>query len=212
MANLPLIEYAVDGAEEALAAVLEGADRIELCSRLDLEGLTPPLEEVRLARRQLDVPYVVMIRHHNNGFRYSATDIVQMREQARLSLEAGATGIVTGMLKVDGTVDAHVVSSFVELAEERDTVFHRAFDLVKDQAVALEMLIDCGVARVLTSGGARTAIEGAERIRELVEQADGRIGVVACGGIRGPAIRQIADLTGVTEVHRRYVPPSGGSH
>lgn len=187
------------------AQELEGTVRIELCSRLDLEGLTPPVEDIRRARKELDVPFTVMIRPHANGFVYSLDELALMESQARTALDLGAAGIVIGPMCADGSVDRGALESFVTTAEEREVVFHRGFDLCPDPYVALEHLVDCGVSRLLTSGGTPTAIEGASVIRALVKRAGHRITVVAAGKIRDGVIEELMELTGVGEVHRRYV-------
>lgn len=187
------------------AQELEGTVRIELCSRLDLEGLTPSVDDVRRARRELDLPFTVMIRPHAQGFVYDIDTLALMESQARTCLDLGASGIVVGPLCADGTIDRSALEAFVNLAEERDVVFHRAFDLASYPYLALETLADCGVTRVLTSGAAPTALEGARRIRALVKRAHNRLGVVACGKVRDETMRELIEFTGVSEVHRRYV-------
>jgi len=79
--------------------------------------------------------------------------------------------------------------------------FHRAFDRVRDPARALEDLIDLALDRVLTSGGAATAWEGRELLQALVEQARGRIVVMAGGGVRADHARALLEATGVDELH-----------
>jgi copper homeostasis protein len=199
-----LVEVACESVEQAVAARAAGAGRIELCARLDLEGLTPPLAWVREARAHLTIPFVTMIRSHADGFVYDGEELARMGAFAEQVLAAGSDGIVVGPLHTDRTVNDEAVRSFVGVAAGRDVVFHRAFDAVADPVGALETLVACGVTRVLTSGGAATALEGAERIRVLVDRAAGRIGIVACGRIRAHSTAEVARRTGVTEVHRRF--------
>ena len=70
-----------------------------------------------------------------------------------------------------------------------------------DQARALEDIIALRAERVLTSGGARSALEGAERIRERVVQANGRLLVMPGAGVTPGNIARIAALTGAHELH-----------
>ena len=67
------------------------------------------------------------------------------------------------------------------------------------------------MARVLTSGGCNTALEGAARISSLVKQARGRITIVAGGGVRESNVREVIALTGVGEVHARISSIVGGT-
>ena len=79
--------------------------------------------------------------------------------------------------------------------------FHRAFDLVPDPAHALSQLAALGVRRVLTSGGAQTAWEGRETLRELVRLAAGRVTIVPGGGVRVAHARRLVEFTGASEIH-----------
>lgn len=85
-----------------------------------------------------------------------------------------------------------------------DFTFHRAFDVARDQRQALEDLIACRVPRVLTSGGARTAVQALERIAALVQQADGRIAVMPGAGINDDNVAAVVECTGCSEVHGSF--------
>lgn len=205
MATSPvLVEIACDSVEQALAAEAAGAGRIELCARLDLDGLTPPRAWVRQAHATLRVPLVTMIRPRGGDFHYDAEELVRMRVVAGDVLAEGSAGIVVGPLRADGTVHEEATRAFVRLAAGRDVVFHRAFDAAPDPFAALETLIACGVTRVLTSGGAATALAGAGRIRALVKRAAGRIEILACGRIRAANLVEVVRRTGATQLHRRF--------
>ncbi len=118
-----------------------------------------------------------------------------MLGQISRAKSAGADGIVTGALSLDRTRD------LVAAARPLPLTFHRAFDVLPDRSAALERLIALGVERVLTSGGAPTAPEGAAQIRRLVVQAKGRIGILAGGGITTHNVARLVQETGVQEVH-----------
>lgn len=122
----------------------------------------------------------------------------------------GAHGIVTGALDGNGAIDGQRVRALVNDAKPLPLTFHRAFDFTPNQAESLEQLIEAGVARVLTSGGANTALEGASRIAAFGKQANGRIVIVAAGGIRENNVREVITLTGVDEVHARISAIVGG--
>jgi len=126
-----------------------------------------------------------------------------MLRDIALARSQGAHGIVTGTLTRDATIDAKNLRTLVSAAKELPVTFHRSFDYTANSADALEELIDAGVTRVLTSGGANTALEGASRIAALVRQGRGRIVVVAGGGVRESNVREVIALTGVDEVHAR---------
>ena len=123
----------------------------------------------------------------------------------------GAHGVVAGVLQPNAMIDVKKVRMLVSAAQPLPVTFHRAFDYASNRAESLEELIDAGVARVLTSGGANTALGGASRIAALVRQARGRIAIVAGGGIRENNVREVVALTGVTEVHARISSIVGGA-
>ena len=116
-------------------------------------------------------------------------------------MEHGADGIVFGILNDDGTVDVGRTRSLRERIGSRQAVFHRAFDVTPDPFRALEELIDLGITRVLTSGQKNGAPQGAELIKRLIEQADGRIEVLPGAGIGLDNVRQLTSTTGCTQIH-----------
>ena len=124
-----------------------------------------------------------------------------MLEQIAQAKHAGAGGIVTGTLTGQQDIDQLRTTELIDAARPLPVTFHRAFGACRDLATALERLIDLGVDRVLTSGGAATAPEGAAQIRRLVVQANGRIEILAGGGINGANVARLVHDTGVREVH-----------
>ncbi len=187
-----LIEAAVESLDAALAAVEGGAHRLELCTDLAHGGTTP---DPNLLHVQLPIPVFVLVRPRAGDFVYTDAEHRTMLEQIARARTAGAHGIVTGDLSLDRTRD------LVAAARPLRVTFHRAFDVFPDRSDALERLIELGVERVLTSGGAPTAPEGAEQIRRLVAQANGRIGIMPGGGINPNNVARLVQQTGVREVH-----------
>ncbi len=213
---MPLVEAAVDTLDSALSAERAGAGRIELCASLSDAGTTPSAGLIGATAERCRIPIFVLIRPRGGSFVYSDAEIEIMRRDITLAKLQGAHGIVTGALDTDATIDAKNLRILVSAAKELPVTFHRSFDYTTNPAEALEELIDAGVARVLTSGGANTALEGASRIAALVRQARGRIVIVAGGGIRESNAREVITLTGVDEVHARIssivtgIGPTGG--
>lgn len=187
-----LIEAAVESLDAALAAARGGANRLELCTDLAHGGTTPDLN---LLQAQLPIPVFVLVRPRAGDFVYTDVEHRTMLEQIARAKRAGARGIVTGDLSLDRTRE------LIAAARPLPVTFHRAFDVFPDRSDALEQLIDLGVERVLTSGGAPTAPEGAAQIRRLVVQAKGRIGILPGGGIDATNVARLVRETGVREVH-----------
>jgi copper homeostasis protein len=204
-AALILIEAAVETLDSALAAARGGADRIELCANLSVGGTTPSAGLIAAVVDQVQLPVVVMIRPRGGDFAYSREETDTMTRDIELGGKAGIAGIVTGALTPSGRIDVERLRVLARVAAGLPLTFHRAFDSAPNLPDALEQLIEIGVMRVLTSGGAPTALEGAATIASLVGQARGRISVIAGGGIRDHNVREVIARTSVREVHSRLV-------
>ena len=196
-----LVEACVESPDAAVAAALGGAQRIELCASLSAGGTSPAGVTLAACTSQLAIPVFVMVRPRAGDFCYSAAEHSAMLDEIKRVKDAGAQGIVTGTLGLDGTIDKTRTGELVAAARPLPVTFHRAFDECPDPAQALETLIALDVTRVLTSGGAATAPEGAATIARLVRLAARRIGILAGGGITGDNVAALVRTTGVREVH-----------
>jgi copper homeostasis protein len=200
-----LIEAAVESLEGALAAARAGADRIELCVNLDSGGTTPGKTLIDKVVRGARTPVFVLIRPRAGDFVYTGPEIDTMIREITLARKSGVAGIVTGALNPDRTVDIDHTSALVKAAAGLPVTFHRAFDSTPSLTDALEHVIDAGASRVLTSGGAVTAHEGAAAIASLVDQAGRRISIVAGGSIRTHNVRDVVRWTQAGEIHSRFL-------
>jgi copper homeostasis protein len=200
---MTLVEAAVETLEEALAAKRAGADRIELCANLGVGGTTPSAGLIASVVQQVNHPVFVMIRPRGGDFVYAADEIDAMIEDIDRARPLGIAGIVTGALRSDGSVDVESLRRLMSPAAGLPVTFHRAFDVVANRTEALVQVIDLGASRVLTSGGAATALDGAVAIAMLVDQAGERVSIVAGGKIREQNARDVIARTGVREVHAR---------
>jgi copper homeostasis protein len=196
-----LLEISVEALEAAAAAERGGTDRIELYSDLSVGGLTPQTALLRAVRRQIKIPIFVMIRPRAADFVYSPGEFAQMKESIAEAKNSGADGLVFGILKPNGTVEIDQTRELVELAQPLPVTFHRAFDESADLSQALEDVVRSGAARILTSGGAVTAPEGACKIEMLVAAAGERVTIVPGAGIHAANILQLATATRAREFH-----------
>ena len=196
-----LLEICVEDAASAGLAAEGGAQRIELCSDLALEGLTPSRSLMREAREACKLPIMCMIRPRAGEFCHDLFELRGMQASIEEARELGMDGVVLGVLDARGHIDVRAVEKLMASAVGLDLTFHRAFDLAPDASEALEELVELGVKRVLTSGGAPTALEGAERLASLVEQAAGRIVVMPGGGVRAQNLTELRKATGANEFH-----------
>ena len=198
------IEVAVETLASALAAEQGGATRLELCLDLAQGGVTPDdrfVREVLLKRES--IPVFPMVRPRPGDFVYDAGEIAGMVRDIERLIQLGVHGFVTGALTAESEVDTEAMRALVDAAGELPVTFHRAFDRVPDQTKALDQLIELGVARVLTSAGAASALEGAAALRALVAQAGDRLVILAGGGVREDNVAELIRQSGVREVHTK---------
>jgi copper homeostasis protein len=202
-----LIEVAMESVDDAIAAEEGGADRLELCSALDLGGLTPSLglyETVRLAVR---LPVFVMIRPRSGDFVYSEREIAVLSRDIAHFLPLKPDGFVFGILHADATIHLNACRDLIAAASGVPCTFHRAFDRTSNALQALEDCVALGFRRILTSGRATEAIAGLRNLGRLAEAARGRIGVLPCGRIRSDHVAEIVRHLGCLEVHGSFAEP-----
>jgi copper homeostasis protein len=196
-----LLEISVESVDAAAAAERGGADRIELCAELSVGGLTPDAALIRAVRQRIQIPIFVMIRPRAGDFVYSWAEFAEMKKTAAAAKDSGASGLVFGILKPDRTVDIDRSRELVELAQPLPVTFHRAFDACPDLSQALEDVVSSGASRILTSGGATSASEGAAVLAMLVAAAGKRITIAPGAGINAGNILQLAIATRAQEFH-----------
>lgn len=180
-----------------MAAERGGAHRIELCSELHLGGLTPDIELMRLVRDAVKIPIFAMIRPRPGDFYYSDVERFRMRVEIQRAEDAGMNGIVLGFLGPGPCVDFQLVPT----DKSFPLTFHRAFDEVADLDAGLRDVMRSGAARILTSGGAKDALAGADTLARLVAAAKERVIIVPGGGINATNIAEVARRTGAREFH-----------
>jgi copper homeostasis protein len=198
-----LIEACVDSVASALASERGGAGRLELCDNLFDGGTTPSAGMIAAVKAAVRIPVFVIVRPRGGGFVHTRDEIGVMRLDIEAARMLGADGIVLGALTAAGTIDVEQLKPLIDAVSPLPVTFHRAFDLAPNQEQALETLIQLRVSRVLTSGGASTALEGVERISALVRRAAGQITVMAGGGVREETVQEVVHRSGVKEVHVR---------
>lgn len=185
---------------------------MELCDNLADGGTTPSAGMVRWTLEGSVVPAYPIVRCRGGGFVHSTDEVAIMLDDISRFRELGCRGVVTGSLTPAGAVDRDFLLRAIDAADGMEITFHRAFDVCRDPFEALELLVDLGVTRVLTSGQKATVWEGRHLIARLVEQAGGRLIVMAGGGAREENVAELIALTGVTEIHfrggmERHEPP-----
>lgn len=197
------IEICCGSYHDCLMAQEGKADRIELNSALFLGGLTPSIASLKLAKKDVSLPIICMVRPRGAGFCYSEDEVKVIFEDAKELLEAGSDGLAFGFLKADASIDIELTKQMVQLIHSygKEAVFHRAFDCVKDAHSAIQVLIECGIDRVLSSGLEPTAIAGASMLRELEETYGDKIQILAGSGIKAHNVNEFIKNSGIRQVH-----------
>jgi copper homeostasis protein len=203
-----VLEICVDSVESARAAQAGGAQRVELCSSLIEGGVTPSSGLIGAVRECLSIPMVTIVRPRGGDFFYSGEEFAVIKRDIAAARDQGAHGVALGVLLPDGQVDLERTRELVELARPMEVTFHRAIDWAPDMEEALEQVMEAGADRILTSGGAQTAMLGAKCIARMVARADRRIGVMVCGTVRKDNIGEIARRTHALEFHASLRMPT----
>ena len=188
---------------DCLAAARGGADRIELNSALALGGLTPSFSALCLAKRETNLKVIAMVRPRPAGFCYTLEETEEMMEEARILLEHGADGLAFGFLTEQKKIDEQRTAAMIELIHSynKEAVFHRAFDCVKDPFEAIETLIRLKTDRVLTSGLQSQAIKGIALLKQLQDQVQDRMELVAGSGVSYENAADLVRQTGIRQLH-----------
>lgn len=211
--NRRRLEVCVDTPAGLAAAVAGGADRIELCSALDIDGLTPSPGLMAQAG-VCGCETFAMIRPRAGDFVFGDLDLDAMRRDIDAARAAGLAGVALGANRPDGRLDEQALGGLIAHASGLRVSLHRAFDVTPDKAEALATAVGLGFERILTSGGRPSAPEGSEMIADLVRRAGDRIVIMAGAGLKPDNVADFVRRTGVTEVHascRVALPaPRGG--
>lgn len=195
------LEVCAGSVESAVAARNGGASRVELCSALEVGGITPTAGLIREARKIEGIALHVLIRPRGGDFLYNDSEAAIMEHDITVARECGADGVVIGALTANGDIDTALCRRLADAAKGMNITFHRAFDMCRNPMQALKEIIELGCNRVLTSGQAATAAEGIEMLKRLVEAGQGRINIMPGCGVNAKNAAEILKGSGATEIH-----------
>lgn len=199
-------EACVETFEEAQKAEQQGADRIELCSDLANDGLTPSADLMQKTCAALKIPVMVMIRPRARNFVYSEEEINQMKIDIDRAKQAGAAGVVFGLLTAENKIDVENTRLLAEYAHPLPVTFHKAIDELENPVEGVEELQKIsGIKRILTSGGKPTAMEGLENLKKMLQAADGNPIIMVAGKVTDKNVEKLQQLTGAAEFHGRRI-------
>lgn len=195
------LEICIDSLESLENAIDAGADRVEICSALFADGLSPDLGLVSYACKYERIEKFVMLRPRDGDFTYDEKEIKQIKETIKAYKNYPIDGFVFGAIKEDGSLDIDLLREVVDLAKPYPVALHRAFDYSKDGEKAVNQLIDMGIIRILTSGKKSTAIEGLDLISHIQEEYGKQIEIMAGSGVNPTNIGKIYDKSKITNFH-----------
>ena len=207
MATIKLIlESCVETLEDAIIAEENGANRIELCSELDQDGLTPSRELTAQCVYYLSIPVMAMVRPRGGNFVYSEAEIKQMESEIEFFKQSGVAGVVFGLLTKDDKIDIENTRRLAKLAFPMEVTFHKAIDYAGDILKSFQVLNTIeGITRVLTSGGMDTAWNGREVLKQMRRLPDRKIKIIAAGKVLPQNRIQIVEFTGIDELHGKRI-------
>lgn len=196
-----ILEICVDSLESAMIAEENGASRIELCGDLMVGGVTPSVALFKIIKKHTTIPIRVMIRPRFGDFLFSDYEFEMMLDEVKMFKELGADGIVTGVLKSDGSLDLERMKALKEASGDLDFVLHRAIDVSKEPLRTVKDAIALGCTTVLTSGAKNNCVDGLDLIKEMVEVSNGRIEILVGSGVNADVIPMIYEKTKATSYH-----------
>jgi copper homeostasis protein len=196
-----VLEIIVETLQDALAAQAGGATQLDFKSAFPIDGLTPSAGMMEAVLPALDVEVLLLVRPHARSFVYSRDDIAVMCANIRLGRKLSADAFLLGALTGDGRIDVDAMRAFQEAADGLPLHLNLAWELAADRAQALETAIELGVKSARITGGAKTAMEGADQIRQLADLAAGRIDLLLARGVNEHTVGQLVATTGVSHAH-----------
>ena len=201
-----LVEACVENLDQALIAEKKNANRIELCGRLDLGGITPPREMIISVLNQLRIPLKVMIRPRGGNFTYSKSEIESMKSEILFCKDNGIREIVLGALTKKGELDMATINSLLSMADPMEVTFHKAIDEVNDFMASLGQLTSLNsIKSVLTSGAGVSALLGKSLIKKAIRKFSNSFNIIAAGSITKENINKIHAELGAKEYHGKKI-------
>lgn len=185
-------EACVDNIDDAINAFKLGANRLEYCSSLDEDGLTPSNEELASIKKLVSIPIRVMVRPHSKSFNYSESDLLEMKNTIEFCKIENFDGVVFGCLKRNGQLDIDLISSLANYSKPLKVIIHKAIDLTKSPITSLKELIELNTVNgVLSSGGAATAELGIKKLKKMVDIAPQNFEIIVAGKVTNSNIGKI---------------------
>ena len=199
-------EACVETFEEAILAEKKGADRVELCSRMDLDGLTPERKIIEKVLGALSIPIKIMIRPRTGNFSYNEQELNRMKEDILFCKDLNVQGVVFGILDQNKTIDMENMKYLCDTADNLEITFHKAIDQTDSIIYEIDRLSAIGsLSSILTSGGAHNAHAGSRLLKKAVEKYEDIITIIPAGSITKNNIHELHQIIGAKEYHGRKI-------
>ena len=195
------LEICVDSIESYNNAKRAGADRVELCSALFADGLSPDIGLVAYACMDEKIEKFVMLRPRDGSFSYDEDEIKQIEKAIIAYKKYPINGFVFGALKMDGSLDLDLIKKIVKIAYPLPVSLHRAFDYSKDGEKVIDQLIDIGIIRILTSGKKAKAYDSLDLLSDINHKYGKDIEIMVGSGVNSKNIGDIFEKTKITNFH-----------
>ncbi|MFN8155071.1 MAG: copper homeostasis protein CutC [Bacteroidia bacterium] len=204
-----LLELATFHPDSIPAAIHCGVERLELCEDYSCGGLTPSISYFETARDLFPGKIFVMIRPRTGGYIFSEDELGKMIATVKEFVSRGADGFVCGFFKSEQEIHVTQLRKFIDACDGRPVTFHRSFDAIINWQQGLDMLIQSGVSRLLTSGDGKGAYEGRYRLAEMIKQAGTALTILPGGGIRSSNVQELISACHPTELHTAALKTDG---
>lgn len=204
-----IIEACIDSLADAKTAAANGADRLELCAALDLDGLTPSRDLIESVKEQVNIPIKVMIRQRSGDFTYTKDDKRLIAKDIELVRSAGIRDIVYGSL-AGGRLDMDDLKKVYALAQPDTMTIHKAIDQSTDPLKDVLELVkwahqDKVNLSILSSGQADTALEGTFRLKRMQQLCGDKVELIVAGKVTPRNLKQLINLIPAPAFHGRHI-------
>ena len=204
--SLLIKEACVDSFDQARKAEILGANRLEICKDLHLDGLTPKIDVVKRIINELSIPIKVMIRPRSGNFVYNEFETLKMEQEINQFKSIGVKEFVIGALTQTNTIDSDKISRLCSKIYPLNSTFHKAIDYTQDlinQIKSLSKFKEIG--SILTSGGKKTAFDGKYNLNEIIKKFGDRFQVIAAGSITNKNLELLKNEIYTNEFHGKAI-------
>lgn len=189
-------ELCTDSFDAASEAAKMGIHRIELCTALELGGLTPSYGLIKECVHIKNIETHVILRPRAGDFCYSQSELQIIENDIEACADIGVHGVVFGVLDPCQEIDLKANEDLCKKAKalNLEITFHRAFDFTPNPKESLQNLINLGFNRLLSSGQKKKAIEGVDCLKSLVVYSSDQIEIMAGSGVSPDNANELAHI------------------